>query len=306
MHFAPATRARVGAKVLSGGAKAPPPGASRGIGVSAVSAGRMAVREGRLALSAALRRGEGRTMASVCGYRRPASLAEALLLLSWPGTAVVGGGTRLHAVAAEGPVQVVDLQALGLDRISPCRDGRVRIGATATLQQICGSAEVPPVLRDAARRERPSTLRAQATLGGCVASAEADSELLAALLAHDAVLSIAGHGEPATIGLTEFLAAPPPAGAWILTGLTIDGSGKSATARAARTWADRPIVAAVAQITATGQQRLALAGVAAAPVLLRGPSDIAALKPPGDFRGSGEYRRALAAVLAGRALEAIS
>jgi len=27
------------------------------------------------------------------------------------------------------------------------------------------------------------------------------------------------------------------------------------------------------------------------------------LDPPGDFRGSGEYRRALAAVLASRALE---
>jgi CO/xanthine dehydrogenase FAD-binding subunit len=245
-------------------------------------------------------------MASVCGYRRPGSPAEALFLLSRPGTVIVGGGTRLHAAAAEGPVLVVDLQALGLDRISPCPDGRVRIGATTTLQQISGSAEVPPVLRDAARRERPSALRAQATLGGCVASAEADSELLAALLAHDAVLSIARPGETPTTGLTEFLAGPPPVGAWILTGLTVDGSGRSVAVRAGRTRADRPIVAAVARVTATGQRRLALAGVAEAPVLVQGPADIAALDPPGDFRGSGEYRRALAAVLASRALEAIS
>ena len=56
-------------------------------------------------------------MTAVCGYRRPGSLDEALLLLSWPGTVVLGGGTRLAADPAPGPVQVVDLQALGLGRI---------------------------------------------------------------------------------------------------------------------------------------------------------------------------------------------
>ena len=53
-------------------------------------------------------------------------------------------------------------------------------------------------------------------------------------------------------------------------------------------------------------RRPGFAGVAAAPVLVPGLAAIARLDPPGDFRGSGEYRRAVAAVLAARALEAIS
>lgn len=243
-------------------------------------------------------------MTAVCGYRRPGSLDEALLLLSWPGTVVVGGGTRLAADPAPGPVQVVDLQALGLGRIEALGGGRLRIGATATLQQIADSALVPAVVREAARRERSSTLRAQATLGGCVAAREADSELLAALLVHDAVLSIAGG--PAQLALTKFLAGHPPSGATIITGLTVETSGTASAARAGRTPADRPIVAAVARAGEDGRRRLALAGVAAAPILARGPAAIAGLDPPGDFRGSGEYRRAVAAVLAARALEAIS
>jgi len=243
-------------------------------------------------------------MTAVCGYRRPGSLDEALLLLSWPGTVVLGGGTRLAADPAPGPVQVVDLQALGLGRIQALGGTRLRIGATATLQQIADSAVVPAVVREAARRERPSTLRAQATLGGCVAAREANSELLAALLAHDAVLKIAGG--PAHIALADFLAGHPPPGAWIIAGLTVETSGTAFAARAGRTPADRPIVAAVARAGEDGERRLALAGVAAAPILVPGLAAIAELDPPGDFRGCGEYRRAVAAVLAARALEAIS
>jgi CO/xanthine dehydrogenase FAD-binding subunit len=43
--------------------------------------------------------------------------------------------------------------------------------------------------------------------------------------------------------------------------------------------------------------------VAERPVLV---TSVEELDPRGDFRGSGEYRRALAAVLASRALEAVS
>jgi CO/xanthine dehydrogenase FAD-binding subunit len=243
-------------------------------------------------------------MTAVCGYRRPGSLDEALLLLSWPGTVVLGGGTRLAADPTPGPVQVVDLQALGLGRIQALGGARLQIGATATLQQIADSAVLPPVVREAAHRERPGALRAQATLGGCLAAREADSELLAALLVHDAVLIIAGG--PASIGLAKFLAGPPLSGPRIATGLTVETSGTASVARAGRTPADRPIVAAVARAGGDGKRRLALAGVAAAPVLVPGPAAIAGLEPPGDFRGSGEYRRALAVVLAARALEAIS
>lgn len=245
---------------------------------------------------------------AVCAYRRPPSLEEALAVLeSSPGAVVLGGGTRLSADPAPGPVDVVDLQALRLDRIRTTGNATVRIGAMATLQQVADSPALPAVLREAARRERPSTLRSQATLGGCVAAREGDSELLAALLAHDAVVSIADRGGTARSELAEFLAGGPLDRARIITDVTVCTCGAASAARTARTRADRPIVAAVARITATGERRLALAGVAATPVMAGERAGWADdLDPPGDFRGSGEYRRALAVVLASRAMGAIS
>jgi CO/xanthine dehydrogenase FAD-binding subunit len=56
-------------------------------------------------------------------------------------------------------------------------------------------------------------------------------------------------------------------------------------------------------VGADGRRRLALAGVASTPVLAEETDE---LDPPGDFRGSGEYRRALAGVLVSRAIEGVS
>jgi carbon-monoxide dehydrogenase medium subunit len=98
-----------------------------------------------------------------------------------------------------------------------------------------------------------------------------------------------------------------------------------ALARVARTPRDKPIVAVAVRVTHTSQPhgdvRIALAGVADRPVraydaeqrLKGGPFEqhlvdealAVALKNvnvPSDFRGSREYRRAMAAVLTGRAL----
>jgi len=54
---------------------------------------------------------------------------------------------------------------------------------------------------------------------------------------------------------------------------------------------------------ADGRRRLALSGVASTPILV-GEAD--ELDPQGDFRGSGEYRRALAGILVSRAIEGVS
>lgn len=233
-------------------------------------------------------------------YSRPASLVEALALLERPTAVALGGGTRVNAAAAAEPVELVDLQALGLDRIEPLSGGAVRLGATVRLQQLAESCVVPPAVREAARREQPSTLRSQATLGGAVATADPESELLAALLVHDAVASVAGSGGSESLPLTELFAQLPLAAGRVITAVTIDVTGRSAVARVGRTEADRPIVAAAARVTDDGDLRLALSGVAATPVLVDGLDE---LEPPDDFRGSSEYRRALAEVLSERVLE---
>jgi CO/xanthine dehydrogenase FAD-binding subunit len=246
-------------------------------------------------------------MAIISAYQRPATLEAALACLARPAAVLLGGGTKLNAVTAPGPIEVVDLQALGLGRIDKL-DGRMAvIGATVTLSRLAASPVVPDVIREAARREQPSTLRAQATVGGCVATGDSDSELLAALLAHGAVVRIAGPEGASELTLEQLLAALPPPAGRIITAVTISTAGRSSAARTGRTRADRPIVAAVARITADGRPRVALTGVAATPVLIDHPDqlDTSQLDPPADFRGSAEYRRALAAVLSARALAAI-
>jgi CO/xanthine dehydrogenase FAD-binding subunit len=64
----------------------------------------------------------------------------------------------------------------------------------------------------------------------------------------------------------------------------------------ARTPSDRPVVAAYATAGSAGD-RVALCGVGPRPLLAGRP-----LNPPSDFRGSAEYRLAMAEVVAARAL----
>lgn len=241
-------------------------------------------------------------MVTISAYARPTSVAEACDLLDRSGAIVLGGGTALHALPPEAVVEVVDLQALRLDGIDTALDDSLVIGATSTLQHLVDSEPVPPVVREAARRELPSTLRAQATLGGCIATGDAESELLAALLVHEAVVRIGRRTGTEECPLQAVLAdIPLPAGA-IVMAVTIRTSGVAAAARTGRTSADRAIVAAYARAV-DGRRLTALSGVAATPILVDGAD---ALDPPGDFRGSAGYRRALAPVLLARAVEALA
>lgn len=242
-------------------------------------------------------------MAKVAEYARPASLEEALQLAGRPEAVVIGGGTTVNASPSAEPVFVVDLQAVDLGGIDRLDGGRLRIGATVTLQQLVDDEAVPSVVREAARREQPSTLRAQATVGGAIVAAGSESEVLAALLVHDTVVSVATADGVKEIALDALLAGLPLQPGRIVTAATIAATGRSVLVRAGRTPADRAIVAVAARRGDDGRRSLALSGVAATPILADGPEG---LDPPEDFRGSSEYRRALAATLVSRALEGLS
>ena len=242
------------------------------------------------------------TMANVSAYLRPATLDDALACLGRPGAVVLGGGTGVNAAPAREPVVVVDLQALHLGGIEHDGEDGLLIGATATFQQLADDARVPDAIRIAARREEPSTLRTLATVGGLVATADPSSELLAALLVHGGEARLAGRDGGHSIGLAALLADATPLAGRIITAVRVETGGVTSVARTGRTRTDRAIVAAVARRTPDGRRRLALTGVAAAPVLVAPEDPAAGLDPPGDFRGSAGYRRMLAAVLAQRAL----
>lgn len=233
-------------------------------------------------------------MQTITSYHRPTSLGAALDLLA-PNSVIVAGGTHPIAIAAAESA-VIDLQDAGLHDITTDPD-RVTYGAMTRVQEIVDHPATPPLLRDLAKREGPNTLRNAATVGGTVAIADPASELLAGLLVYDAMVSVATRDGVTTSPLQDVLATR---GAGIITAVTVATSGTTAVARTGRTPADTSIVAAVGRATAAGT-RLALTGVAATPVLVA-PDEVTALNPPGDFRGSPEYRQALATTLTRRVL----
>lgn len=265
---------------------------------------------------------------------RPESVDEAVTLLrqGGPNTVALAGGTALVASGRRDVEEVVDLRFLSLSYVC-VQSATLCIGATTTLQQLVDHPELQTfassVLVETAQAEAGRNLRNAATVGGTVASAGGDSFLLTALLALDAQLTIYAP-ESRQIPLAGFLAYRERLlddGALIgevRLPLLIGPLGAAAAA-VGRTPRDRPIVCAVARFElASGiasNVRVALGGVARVPVranateqLLERKSfsdervgaavEMAAdgLAPEDDFRGSAEYRREVAQVLARRAL----
>ena len=254
-------------------------------------------------------------MPLVAAYHRPQSLDEALELLSAPSRVPLAGGTVLNADREPSQLEAVDLQALGLDEITKAGvagaggeagSGWVRIGATATLDDVWRSNLMPESLRERARAECPSTLRTLATVGGLVATAPAESSLLAALLAHDAQVEAATTDGITSTPLAGFMDTTVPAGS-IITAVSIDPRGATAYAGTGRTPADVPIVSAYGRL-ARGMSGavVALSGVADFPVLVDPHDPASGLTPHGDFRGSSRYRLHLARVLTARVMTELS
>ncbi len=247
-------------------------------------------------------------MPKLKAYHRPASLDEALRLLSRHGvnTAIVAGGTYINAHLDTMVDEVIDLQAVGLTEASYSSD-RLTLGAMVRLQSIVEDSQAPALLRETAHREGPNTLRHAASVGGIVVGASKESELLAALLVFEAEVQIQSTHGSKRLPLTDFLRDGPAAlDGGIVTAVSLATTGKTASARVGRTPADQPIVAAVARLDPNGKLHLALCGVAHTPVLVDPHNVKAAVNPLGDFRGSSEYRRHMAATLAERVMGEVS
>lgn len=236
-------------------------------------------------------------------YHRPLTLDEAIALASDPDAAILGGGTTVNADPANAAPMAVDLQALDLSGIAVDSDV-VRIGATTRLQDLIDSDEIPKVLADLARREAPNTIRNAATIGGTIAAADAESQLLTGLLAYGAKVSLAGDGSTSEHSIDDLLHNASLLSGSIITSVSVPTSGTAAADRTARTPTDQPIVMAVAYRGSGGDIVLAMSGIAPLPVIVD-PDLIDELEPPSDFRGSSEYRRQVAVVLAGRVVAAI-
>ena len=275
-------------------------------------------------------------------YHRPGDaegVAQALKLLSRPGirTVLLAGGDALVGAADPTVEAVVDLQALAaLDFISADVDARVlRVGAMTTRTALARHLERETkgsqyrVIAEGARRWGGSVQRNRATVGGAIATAAANDPLVVALLACNAQVRLETPAGRRFLSLAEFL----PARATLLAepalitevSVPLDREAEWALASVARTPSDAPIVVAVAMLALEhgrcAAARVVLGGVAQMPILLpeieaalvgqipgpdlfaeAGSRAAALVQPPGDFRGSAEYRRAMAGVLTERAL----
>jgi CO/xanthine dehydrogenase FAD-binding subunit len=240
----------------------------------------------------------------ITSYHRPGTLDEAVALVAAPGTRVIVEGTALTSSVSDEVSAAVDLQSLGLDGIEMAGESLV-IGSMTTLADLSTSPRVPVIISDLANREAPSTIRTLATVGGTVATNDHESELLAGLLAFDALVTVAQTDVTANHPLGSVLDNPQLIEGSIITKISFDPRGAASAQRTGRTPMDRPIVMVVGHRGTNGHIHLAITGMGTHVVALS-PGETGLLEPSSDFRGSSRYRKELATVLTKRVLADLS
>jgi len=252
-------------------------------------------------------------------YYRPPTLEEALKLLAQPDTLPLGGGTVLTR-PGDRSFAVVDLQALGLDKIRKVGN-KLEIGASATLSALHESKHTLPALAGALRLETPLNLRNMGTVAGTLVTCDGRSPFATVMLALDAKLTVEGGPSsvdrpPSTAySLGDFL----PVRSEILPGklitkIEIPLNVKLAFESVARTPMDKPIICAALAQWPSGRTRLVLGGWGSAPILALDGNEPGGLEEAvrnaaadsGDEWASAEYRSEIAAVLAKRCLEELN
>ena len=247
-------------------------------------------------------------------YHRPKTIKEALQLLNrtTPPTRPLAGGTLLNR-PDQAAIAVVDLQSLNLDTFEP-RGNLLRVGAMVRLQTLLEIADLPAGLLDALRHEAPINLRQAGTIAGTAVAGDGRSPFLAALLALDASLEIR-HAETGTarIDLGDWLPLRRARPGELITSIELPVNVRLAYQYVARTPADLPIIGVALAQWPSGRTRVALCGWGGMPLLaLDGPEPggveaavTSAASDADDAWASGEYRQAIAPILARRALEQI-
>lgn len=271
-------------------------------------------------------------------YHRPESWIKAHQLLNRPDvrSAPLLIGPRPAAPADLDVDALIDLQKLQLDLIQKGQDNRIHLGALTTLQALYESellkAEAGGILNEAARISATLGIRNLANIAGVIVHPDGPQDVILVLMALDAMVVIQqGEGQTRHVPLHEWIAAEKTAqkrsDIIIEVNFPSRPEAMGSLARVGRTPRDLAIVAAAAVmevrdgvIRRTG---LAVAGATPIPARLLKVEELLTGKPvstawldeaagmvekqadpQGDYRGSVEYRRAMAGVLCRRALAA--
>ena len=273
-------------------------------------------------------------------YLEPASLDEACALLSAHGdeAKLLAGGTGLVNLMKQRLVQpgvVIGLRALkSLEGVAA--EGDLRIGALATLYALETSSLVKqhsPLLAETLRHVATVRVRAMATLGGAMAHGDPHLDTPPALIALDARIRVLSQRGARDIPIDQFFTGyfetvlrPDEMVTEIVIPPQPEGNGWSFVKFLPATHDDYATVSVAARLTlgrdglirdariALGAMGLVPVRATAAETALRGMTPDAAsfrqaaslvaeaVDPIANFRGSVEYKRAMAVVHVRRAL----
>jgi aerobic carbon-monoxide dehydrogenase medium subunit len=257
------------------------------------------------------------------GYARPASVAEALVLLAEnPGARALAGGQTIVSVMkarAASPEALVDLN--GLDELKGIElrpDGGLEIGAMTTYTEIVESVEARarPILGEVCAQIADVQVRNRGTIGGNVCANDPTNHLPPLTVALGAAMTIAGHEGERTVSADDFflgvyLTAVGPGE--LLTRITVPPGRRDGFASVTIGRDGTCIVCAA--VSLDDGPRVAIGCVDAVPhrataveERLNGDPEAAVaglggtLDPPGDVHAPAAYRRHLAEVVVARAL----
>ncbi len=242
-------------------------------------------------------------------YHRPTTLPEALALVKKENIYPLGGGIQLSQFSDD-KYEVVDLQALALNGIAK-KGNILEIGATATLEALLNTPELPEALKKAIQHEASLNTRNSATVAGTLVASDGRSPFAVMMMGLDAEVTVTSDQEAVTSKLGDLL---PMRGeildGKLITKITIPLNATTGYEYVARTQADKPIVCAALSQWAGGRTRLVLGGWGTSPSLAmdgKGTDGIEAAAKnathdASDQWASAEYRQDVAATLAKRCL----
>jgi carbon-monoxide dehydrogenase medium subunit len=261
-------------------------------------------------------------------YVRPDSVEQAvgqLAAAEGDGKIIAGGQSLMPLLALRlaQPGILIDINRIpGLAAIRPSAEGDLRVGALTRHRSLAAQRH-HPLLAEAARWIGHTAIRTRGTLGGSLAHADPAAELCVVAAAADALALVAGPAGRRTIGINDLFTGALQTSLEedeLIEAVDFPALGRWGFAEFARRHGDFGLViAAAAEVR--GRLRLALGGVATAPVrpaaaealLAAGPlsnlriaaaaaAAAAEIDPAGDIHATVGYRRQLTKVLVTRAL----